>query len=232
MSMIKCKQCLDDINTPFGFYIKKDGLCGGCHNAIKSKKTSETLLDLVQKIKEKNSGSYDCIVPCKGTAEDFFVVEKLKENNINPLLVFVNSYFNTNSAWKNFHKLIEVFDVDSRTYNPKIKKYKKIVSYMLSNHQDIFIPYKMLNYSYSKQLAAKLGVRYIVSGEFQELLTVGKFNRENNVQKTRWSMFQHDINVASEQIIGHEIDSFMENTLYDSVNDFENEQVSKIELQD
>ena len=192
--MKSCKLCLDDEKSSFGFYLNLDGICGGCREFDLRKKLPNRLDNLINRIKLNNKrGVYDCIVPVRGNAEDFYVIDSLVKKKLKPLALFVNDYFTNDVGWHNFHKLITLFDIDSRTFNVNLNTYKKFIKYCLINHSDILIPIKLLTYSFSKKLAFETSTKYIVSGEFQPLQTIGKFKSESEVQNNIWSLYEHEI---------------------------------------
>ena len=53
----------------------------------------DSLLSLIYKYKKLSKSHYDCLIPVKGDAEDYFVVSKVLEMDLKPLLVSVNDYF-------------------------------------------------------------------------------------------------------------------------------------------
>ena len=78
------------------------------------------LLERVARIKKRFSKSpYHCVVPVIGDAEDYYVVSKVLELGLNPLIVSVNDYFKNDIGWHNLQNLITHFDVDSFIFNLK-----------------------------------------------------------------------------------------------------------------
>ena len=58
------------------------------------------------------SKTYDCVVPVVGDAEDYYVVSKVLELGLNPLIISVNSYFLNDIGWSNLQNLITYFDLE------------------------------------------------------------------------------------------------------------------------
>ena len=129
-----CKLCLNTPSHPFGVSFDKFGVCSGCITAKEySKFVPENMLKLIKEI--KNTGkrqSYDCIVPIRGDADDYFVVSTLLEYDVRPLLIGVNSFFLNDIGWRNIQKLQTCFDLDTVFYNPNFSIYKNLVSYSLA----------------------------------------------------------------------------------------------------
>jgi hypothetical protein len=197
-----CKTCLNHQNHAFGLYLDEHGTCGSCASLQNADVSTPDLLELINKIKSSSKSSrFDCVYPARGTAEDYFVINTLLEHSVRPLVLFVNSYFNTNVAWYNFHNLITTFNLVSRTYNPDIRIYKQLVRYFLRKHEDVMLPYKLLSYTESKRLAHDTGTPYIISGEFQPCEQVGKFSVYEKVQNSIWSLLQHDLMIEDDDKI-------------------------------
>ena len=127
----KCSNCLHHDKHPFGIsYV--DDICLGCHtheekNDIDWSQRYEKLMQIVAiSKKSKTSHSiYDCIIPVRGVAEDYYVVEQVLYLELNPLLVAINDYFFNYICWHNLHNLITVFDLDSQVYSPNLSNSKK-----------------------------------------------------------------------------------------------------------
>ena len=188
---MECKICLNDNNHPFGLGFTPDGQCYGCytHNE-KQHFQLEKLEYLIREIKHSRRKVYDCIVPVRGDADDFFVLDVLKSNGITPLVCYVNSYFNTDIGWKNFQSLITEFDVDSISYNPKQKIYKDMVRYSLAKYKCVLLPYKYIFYNFVVYHGVKNKIPYIVYGENQATETTGNFSNFDYSEKSLW---QHQV---------------------------------------
>ena len=90
--IIFCKTCLTSSARP-RVEFDNNGICNACLYAVQKKeidwKARSTQFDaLIHEIKEKSSGSYDCIVPWSGGKDSSSIAYKLKfEFGLNPLLV-------------------------------------------------------------------------------------------------------------------------------------------------
>ena len=182
---------MDASDHPFGLSLMLDGTCRSCQN-LKSKTQKLGNLDTLLPLQKKD-GRYDCIVPVQGTAEDFFVVSKVVESGRFPLLFFVNNYFCNEIAWQNVHGLIELYDLEMRSFNPDLKIYKKLVGYSFRKFDEILFPHKLIKFFKTFELAKEVGVKSIISGEQQPEVTVGKFNKIDLVENTKWSFQEHEL---------------------------------------
>lgn len=206
---ISCRKCLHRANHPFGLsYI--DNLCSGCYthqekNTLDWNLRLDSLLNLTQKIKSKRSPKsiYDCVIPIKGVAEDYFVVEQVLALQLNPLLVAVNDYFMNDIGWYNLHNLITVFDLDSQIYSPNLSSYKELVATCFRKHQHVLYPSLSLNASYPVHVAIERSIPLIIWGQLQSIEQVGKYSHLDSVEMTKWSQIEHDrIGYDIDHIIG------------------------------
>ena len=106
-----CLNCLHDNHHPLGITLI-DNICSGCYthlekNTIDWQLREEALFNITSSaIKQSPSSSiYDCVIPIRGDAEDYFVVEKVLDLHLNPLLVAVNDYFFNDLGWHNLHNI-------------------------------------------------------------------------------------------------------------------------------
>ena len=138
--MVKeCSNCLYREPHPFGLSFI-DSECSGCFthkekDVLNWNGRLEQLKEIIERHKQSNKSSYDCIVPVVGDAEDYFVLHNvINVLGLKPLVVCVNDYFYNDIGWQNLHNLITVFDVDSMIYNPdspKLMSFKMFIYYSL-----------------------------------------------------------------------------------------------------
>lgn len=206
----KCRNCLHDDKHPFGItYI--DNLCLGCHtheekNDIDWDQRYEKLLKIVAKSKKSKSSQsiYDCIIPVKGIAEDYYVVEQVLGLDLSPLLVAINDYFFNDIGWHNLHNLITVFDLDSQVYSPNLSTYKEFVVTSFRKYRHILYPSLSLNASYPIHVAIERNIPLIIWGQLQPIEQVGKFSHLDSVEMTKWSQIEHDrIGLDIDEAIGN-----------------------------
>jgi N-acetyl sugar amidotransferase len=192
----QCNKCLYDTNHPFGLSVYDDG-CSGCltheekYTIDWDKKLNE-LYGIVNDVKKKNR-VYDCVVPVVGDAEDYFVLLKVLEIGLNPLVVCVNDYFKNDIGWHNLHQLITYFDIDSIVFNPDIRVYKDLVRTSLRKYDHILLPFLTLHTSFPIHIAKDRKIPLIVWGQHQSVEQVGKFSHHDKVQMSAWSRKEHDL---------------------------------------
>jgi N-acetyl sugar amidotransferase len=205
--MAQCRNCLYNIDHPFGLTFNV-GLCSGCitHQekySINWDEKRKELLDIVKWAKSK-SKSYDCLVPVIGDAEDYYVVSKVLESGMNPLVVSVNSYFLNDIGWTNLQNLITSFDLDSWIYNPEIQTYKELIRTSLRKYNHMYLPWLQLHTSFPIHVAKQKKIPLIVWGGNQAVEQVGKFSHYDNVEMSSWYRIEHDL-------FGNDIQALMGN---------------------
>ena len=205
-----CQNCLHGQTHPFGLAYIHD-ICSGCYthtekNHIDWEVKYDELLNIILKCKSKTSSTfiYDCVIPIKGVAEDYFVVEQVLQLGLNPLLVAVNDYFLNDIGWHNLHNLITVFDLDSQIYSPNIHDYRELVTTAFRKHSHILYPSLSLNASYPVHVAIERNMPLIIWGQLQPIEQCGKFSHFDQVTMTKWSQLEHDrLGLDIDQMIGN-----------------------------
>ena len=194
--MAQCKACLYTTDHPFGLTLT-DGLCSGCITH-KEKYTIDwggkykELKNIANWAKDK-SNTYDCVVPVIGDAEDYYVVSKVMELGLNPLIVSVNSYFLKDIGWSNLQNLINYFDLDSWIYNPEIQTYKELIRTSLRKYNHMYLPWLQLHTSFPVHVAKEKKIPLVVWGANQAVEQVGKFSHHDKVEMSSWSRIEHDL---------------------------------------
>ena len=194
--MAQCKACLYTTDHPFGLTLI-DGLCSGCvtHKekySIDWDGNYQELKNIANWAKER-SKTYDCVVPVVGDAEDYYVVSKVLELDLNPLIVSVNSYFLNDIGWSNLQNLITHFDLDSWIYNPEIHTYKELIRASLRKYNHMYLPWLQLHTSFPVHVAKEKKIPLVVWGGHQAVEQVGKFSHHDMVEMSSWSRVEHDL---------------------------------------
>lgn len=194
--MAQCKACLYTIDHPFGLTLI-EGICSGCitHKekySIDWDKKYEELKNIANWAKDR-SKTYDCVVPVIGDAEDYYVVSKVLELGLNPLIVSVNSYFLNDIGWSNLQNLITNFDIDSWIYNPEIQTYRELIRTSLRKYNHMYLPWLQLHTSFPVHVAKEKKIPLVVWGANQAVEQVGKFSHHDKVEMSSWSRKEHDL---------------------------------------
>ncbi|MCJ8339779.1 MAG: N-acetyl sugar amidotransferase [Pseudomonadales bacterium] len=202
-----CNQCLYDQSHPFGLVVYPQG-CSGCdtHNEkydINWQAKKAELIEDISFSKVRKRG-YDCVVPVVGDAEDYYVLNKVLELQLSPLVVAVNDYFKNDIGWHNLHNLITHFDVDSLVYNPDIRIYKELIRTSLRKHDHIMLPFLSLHSSFPVHIAYERNIPLIIWGQNQAIEQVGKFSHLDKAEMSKWSRKEHDLfGINIDSLIGN-----------------------------
>ena len=192
---MQCKECGLGLH-PYLPTATQDLQCPFCQSVLENidKNYSGLLQEVIEKIKNNsNTGGYHCVVPLRGDAEDYYVVDLLIKNNLNPIVTFCNSYFLNDIGWHNIHNLITTFDVDSRIFNPNLSRYREFVSHTIRRIMDPKLPIRMLSYRFAYETAEKNNIPYIIYGTCAPAYYTGKFPANAQLRLSRWWTEQHDM---------------------------------------
>lgn len=203
---MKCKECLYADAHPLGIEFHK-GICSGCITHKEKYKINwdnqlDKLKNIIANIKKK-SKTYDCVVPVISDAEDYYVLNKVLQMGLSPLVVSVNDYFRNDIGWHNYHNLITHFDVDSVNYSPELETYKSLVAASLRKYNHIHLPALLMHTAFPVHVAKERKIPLIIWGQNQAIEQVGKFSHYDEVQMSRWSRIEHDtLNLEIDEFIG------------------------------
>lgn len=195
---MNCKSC-GNTTSSFGLTFW-DQLCSACHSQAEMgdstlmRKNEIFLSDILNQSKKKRTkGMYDCIVPVRGDAEDYYTIKFLMERNVDILVVFVNNFFLNDIGWMNYQNLITEFDLDSVTFSPNLDTYKNLVAESLRKLDSIYYPYKSIQHSYVMQEAIEKRIPLIIWGQCQPLEFSGKFSRSDRLFLSKWWIEEHEL---------------------------------------
>lgn len=191
-----CSRCLYSSDHPFGLTFL-DGVCSGCMTHCEKYEIDWDrqwicLEEYCRSTTLLSNSHYTCVVPVSGYAEDYFVLQKVLELGLKPLVVAVNNFFMNDIGWHNLHNLITHFDVDSQMYSPDISTYKELICTSLKKNNDILWPSVSLKNIYPVHVALERNIPLIIWGQNQAIEQVGKFSHYDKVEMTRWTIKEHD----------------------------------------
>jgi hypothetical protein len=182
---------------PFGFGRLSCPYCE-YHKTNMTWKARNELASLARSIKKRSGRStYDCIVPVKGDAEDYFVISTILKLGLNPLTTHCNSYFQNEIGWHNYHNLITQFDIDSRSFNPQLEPYREFVSHSLRRVKDVQLPIRILQHRFAFETAKQLNIPYVIYGKCDPSHYAGKFPHDANLEISTWWVYEHEMGRVS-----------------------------------
>jgi N-acetyl sugar amidotransferase len=171
------------------------GICNYCTNfllhsgsvlAPSNSQTKDTLTSLVSDIKKHGRNkAYDCIVGVSGGVDSSWVLLQAKEMGLRPLAVHMDNGWNTELAQNNIANIVKDLNVDLYTHVINWTEYRALMqSFFDANVIDIELLYDNAMLAVNYQLAAKTGVKYILSGNNQAT--------EGMEIPPNWNWFKYD----------------------------------------
>ena len=171
---IECTRCVmaDDAA---GIFFDESGKCNYCTQMLARLETLRTLDDvelssrraaLVNRIREAGRGNqYDCIVGVSGGADSAYALYLARESGLRPLAVHMDNGWNSELAVNNIENLVRKLDVDLYTYVVDWREYCALQqAFFDADVIDIELLYDNAMLAVNYRLAAKYGLRYILSG--------------------------------------------------------------------
>ena len=194
----QCRACLYDNLHPFGLTFDETGLCSGCNtHAEKTSLDWAERLGMLEKLVQPykgHKGNYDCVIPVRGTAEYFKVLDVVKNQlGLNPLLVSFNSHFNSQAGIHNLDLIRDTFDCDIllKTQSPTV--YKKIMRETLSRRGSVHWPYLAGHTVWPVRVAVQHDIPLIIWPFHQPTEQSGMFSYLDENEMTRRSRHEHDL---------------------------------------
>ena len=195
---LQCRNCLYDNRHPFGITFDETGLCSGC-KTHKEKTTLDwneriSLLERLVAPYRARKGNYDCVIPIRGTAEYFYVVNVVKNHlGLNPLLVNFNSQFNSTVGVQNLDLIRDTFNCDIliKTQSPQI--YRKLMRETLSRFGSVHWPFLAGQTVWPVRVAVQHQIPLIIWPFHQPTEQVGMFSYIEENEMTRRSRHEHDL---------------------------------------
>jgi N-acetyl sugar amidotransferase len=166
-----CTKCILDTSDP-NIFFDEHGVCNYCHSYKKiedsalSLDAAETHLNtMIDEIKRKSSGEYDCIVGMSGGVDSTYVAYLAKKHGLNPLAVHIDSGWNSEIAVKNIESATTILGIDLETIVLDWEEIKDLQrSYFLASVPDCDVPQDHAFVAGLYKLASKYNIRYMLSG--------------------------------------------------------------------
>lgn len=169
-----CVRCVMD-ESANDIVFDEGGRCNYCSDLLnhalhpRNKKVSERkqeLYSLIERIKEDGKGKqYDCIVGVSGGVDSSWALVQAVEFGLRPLAVHMDNGWNSELAQNNIANLVLRLNVDLYTHVIHWDEYKKLMqAFFDADVIDIELLYDNAMLATNFNLAAKHGVKYILSG--------------------------------------------------------------------
>ena len=169
---ISCQKCLIDSDIYPSIVLDKYGMCDICNVIlVKNKKLllqkeSGYIKELLTNIRENKSGKeYDCILGISGGIDSSYLAIKAKEWGLNPLLVHVDTGWNSEQAVDNIKLLLDYTGFDLYTVVIDWNEIQDIVrAFMRASVIDIDWANELSAQASLYKVAKKFRVKHILTG--------------------------------------------------------------------
>lgn len=170
-----CNNCVMDTSDP-EISFDKNGNCDHCQNFYKNikgelnnqekNKFKKLQLLTTQMLKSKNDEGYNCLIGLSGGVDSsyllHFVVTELK---LNPLVVHVDTGWNSKESVNNIEKLVDKLNLDLHTEVINWREMRDLqVSFFKAGHPNLDIPQDHAIWASIHKLAIKMKIKYLITG--------------------------------------------------------------------
>lgn len=171
-----CSRCVMDTTDP-GIRFDKNGVCCHCRDVEERKKQYPYNMDTESKKKEleklvsqvKEAGKrkkYDCIIGVSGGVDSTYVIFQAKKMGLRPLAIHLDNGWNSELAVHNIEKICKKLNVDLYTYIIDWEEFRDIqLSFLKASTPDSEIPTDHAIKAILYRMAAKYGLKYIITGD-------------------------------------------------------------------
>jgi len=189
-----CNRCVMD-STDKGISFNKEGLCDYCQNfdnRIRSKiknynRSSIKLLKLSDKIRSNSNSKYDCLIGISGGVDSSFLAHYIKtELKLNPLVLHVDTGWNSVNSVNNIEKIVDGLELDLVTIVIPWREMRDLqLSFFRAQHPNLDIPQDHAIFASLYNYAAKNKIKYILTG--------GNFSTECIREPLEWAYHASDL---------------------------------------
>ena len=168
-----CNRCVLDTSDPF-IEFDKNGNCNHCNDyisristlAYSGDKSDQKLKAMVDELKQAGKNKkYDCIIGISGGIDSCYVAYLCKNLGLRPLAVHMDNGWNSEEAVHNIYSVCEKLGIDYQSYVLDWQEFKDIqLAFLKASIVEIEIPTDIAIQGALHQVAAKFGIKYIISG--------------------------------------------------------------------
>lgn len=169
-----CTRCIMDTSAP-SITFDESGICSYCTeflsragaviHADPDKKMIQ-LDRLISEIKAQGKGKpYDCVIGVSGGVDSSWVVVQAVKLGLRPLAAHMDNGWNSELAQSNIANLVQGLGVDLYTHVIDWEEYRRLMqAFFDADVLDVELLYDNAMLAVNYRLAAKLGIRYILTG--------------------------------------------------------------------
>jgi N-acetyl sugar amidotransferase len=167
-----CTKCVMDTTDPDIFF-DENGICNHCHDydlvqkKIYSGIAGRHKLDMLcERIKKDGKGKeYDSVIGVSGGVDSTYVAYIVKQHDLRPLAVHFDNGWDSELAVSNIQKTLQLLDIDLYTHVIDWEEFRDLqLAFLRASTPDSEIPTDHAINALLHQMAKKIGVRYVITG--------------------------------------------------------------------
>lgn len=167
--LLYCNRCVMDGSDP-DIVLDKNGVCNHCHQALKLlrevNQEAEKLPLIIRKIKhDGKKNEFDCVIGLSGGVDSSTVLHEAVCLGLRPFCFSIDNGYNDSRTDENILRLVETLRVPFYRYTIDLKKFMELQSaFINAGLINIEIPTDHILMAASYEMAAKYGIKWILSG--------------------------------------------------------------------
>ncbi len=191
---VVCKTCvMDTSDSKIKFDV--NGECDFCQNYKKNIKknfenfniSKKEIFEIAENIKKRSVTKYHCLIGISGGVDSsylaYFVKKELK---LNPLVIHVDTGWNSLESTSNIEKIIDSLELDLETIVIPWKEMRDLqLSFFKAQHPNLDIPQDHAIFGSLYKYAIKNNIKYILTG--------GNFSTECIREPLEWAYHASDV---------------------------------------
>jgi len=168
-----CTRCVMDTSDP-DIQFDENGVCNHCRRyddlvarrVFSGEEGRQRLAAIVAQIQREGQGKrYDCVIGVSGGVDSTYVAWKAKELGLRPLAVHLDNGWDSELAVSNIHKALKRLDIDLYTHVIDWEEFRDLqLAFLRASTPDSEIPTDHAIVALMRQMAERVGVRYILAG--------------------------------------------------------------------
>ena len=188
-----CSNCVMDTSDKL-ISFDQNNECDHCQNFKKNIKnkfnftdSSKKLKKIIEKIKSQKNQSYDCLIGISGGVDSCYLAHYVKNDlKLNPLVVHVDTGWNSIKSTNNIEKIIDELKLDLETVVIPWHEMRDLqLSFFKAQHPNLDIPQDHAIFASLYKYAIKNNIKYILTG--------GNFSTECIREPLEWAYHASDV---------------------------------------
>ena len=173
----------------------ENGECDYCQNFKKNIKknfedfnsSKKKIFEIAKNIKKNSNNKYDCLIGISGGVDSSYLAYFVKkELQLNPLVLHVDTGWNSLESTNNIEKIIDSLELDLQTIVIPWKEMRDLqLSFFKAQHPNLDIPQDHAIFGSLYKYAIKNNIKYILTG--------GNFSTECIREPLEWAYHASDV---------------------------------------